>query len=179
MRCVCLLRDGDVTIMSPPLPPAQPPRPLQLLRHDSAAEAVTCSAEGAVCPALTSPPASFLGCCGAGSYMAVASRTMLHVYALAEDANVEGICACLHWSISLNAHVRGLAIRRAPPCGSPQFARASTLSPRASDSTTPPTTSASASTAIVAVAGAPGLSLMIGRGRAERCHMPCDCGARE
>ena len=110
LRCVCMLHDGAVSILSPPVPPAQSPAERQLLRLDEPAEAIACSTDGAL--------------------LAVASHVGLCVYCVDE-----GLAIRRCWSAPLHAHVRGLAI-----------------SP------------AAASGVVVAVAGAPGLSLLDGEG---------------
>ena len=117
-RCVCLLQDGAVSILSPPVPPAQSPVPVQQLRLADPAEAIACSTDGA--------------------FLAVASRTELHVYAVAEGASTGNASprAQLCWRAPLNEHVRALAISG----------------------------SAAASSIVVAVGGAPGLRLLVGGG---------------
>ena len=92
VRCVCLLQDGAVSILSPPVPPTQSPAPVQQLRLADPVEAISCSTDGAL--------------------LAVTSRTELRVYAVAEGASTSDGAprAHLRWRAPLNAHVRGLAI---------------------------------------------------------------------
>ena len=118
VRCVCLLQDGAVSILSPPVPPTQSPAPVQQLRLADPVEAISCSTDGAL--------------------LAVASRTELRVYAVAEGASTSDGAprAHLRWRAPLNAHVRGLAISG----------------------------SAALSSVVVAVGGAPGLRLLVGGG---------------
>ena len=117
VRCVCLLQDGAVSILSPPVPPMQSPAPVQQLRLSDPVEAIACSADGA--------------------FLAVASRTELRVYAVAEGASASDgdPRAHLRWRAPLNAHVRGLAI-----------------------------SGSAALPIVVAVGGAPGLRLLVGGG---------------
>ena len=118
VRCVCLLQDGAVSILSPPVPPMQSPAPVQQLRLSDPVEAIACSTDGA--------------------FLAVASRTELRVYAVAEGASASDgdPRAHLRWRAPLNAHVRGLAISG----------------------------SAALPSVVVAVGGAPGLRLLVGGG---------------
>ena len=117
VRCVCLLQGGAVSILSPPVPPTQSPAPVQQLRLADPVEAIACSTDGA--------------------FLAVASRTELRVYAVAEGApGSDGPRAHLRWRAPLHAHVRGLAISG----------------------------SAALPSVVVAVGGAPGLRLLVGGG---------------
>ena len=118
VRCVCLLQGGAVSILSPPVPPTQSPAPVQQLRLADPVEAIACSTDGA--------------------FLAVASRTELRVYAVAEGApGSDGDPrAHLRWRAPLHAHVRGLAISG----------------------------SAALPSVVVAVGGAPGLRLLVGGG---------------
>ena len=118
VRCVCLLQGGAVSILSPPVPPTQSPAPVQQLRLADPVEAIACSTDGA--------------------FLAVASRTELRVYAVAEGApGSDGHPhAHLRWRAPLHAHVRGLAISG----------------------------SAALPSVVVAVGGAPGLRLLVGGG---------------
>ena len=118
VRCVCLLQDGAVSILSPPVPPTQSSAHVQQLRLADPVEAIACSTDGA--------------------FLAVASRTELRVYAVAEGASTSDgePRAHLRWRAPLNAHVRGLAING----------------------------SAALPSVVVAVGGAPGLRLLVGGG---------------
>ena len=92
LRCVCMLHDGAVSILSPPVPPAQSPAERQLLRLDEPAEAIACSTDGAL--------------------LAVASHVELCIYCVDE-----GLAIRRCWSAPLHAHVRGLAISPAAASG--------------------------------------------------------------
>ena len=118
VRCVCLLQGGAVSILSPPVPPTQSPAPVQQLRLADPVEAIACSTDGA--------------------FLAVASRTELRVYAVAEGAPGSDCDprAHLRWRAPLHAHVRGLAISG----------------------------SVALPSVVVAVGGAPGLRLLVGGG---------------
>ena len=127
VRCVCLLQDGAVSILSPPVPPTQSPAPVQQLRLSDPVEAIACSTDGA--------------------FLAVASRTELRVYAVAEGASASDgePRAHLRWRAPLNAHVRGLAISG----------------------------SAALPSVVVAVGGAPGLRLLVGGGGSDSGSGEC------
>ena len=95
LRCVCLLQDGCVSILSPPVPPSGAPTPRQLLRYSTPAEVIACNSSGVL--------------------LAVASRVALHVYSLSMPTGPNDLRAVLCFTRPLNAHVKDVAVCSATP----------------------------------------------------------------